>query len=82
MPQVTLDTVGGSLQRAQSANSLDSIEKDAKDDVLKRVSSEPWLSGQEKGTYFKRKLPFSKQNATIYEDGNKKTNIWSCVLFL
>ncbi|KAM3831746.1 LON peptidase N-terminal domain and RING finger protein 1 isoform 2-T2 [Vipera latastei] len=50
VPQVTLDTVGGSLQRAQSANSLDSIEKDAKDDVLKRVSSEPWLSGQEKET--------------------------------
>ncbi|XP_039187070.1 LON peptidase N-terminal domain and RING finger protein 1 [Crotalus tigris] len=50
VPQVTLDTIGGSLQRAQSANSLDSVEKDAKDDILKRVSSEPWLSGQEKET--------------------------------
>ncbi|KAL7981796.1 hypothetical protein Chor_000853 [Crotalus horridus] len=50
VPQVTLDSIGGSLQRAQSANSLDSVEKDAKDDILKRVSSEPWLSGQEKET--------------------------------
>ncbi|XP_058049735.1 LON peptidase N-terminal domain and RING finger protein 1 isoform X1 [Ahaetulla prasina] len=49
-PQITLDAVGGSLQRAQSANSLDSVEKDAKDDVLKRVFSEPLLSGQEKET--------------------------------
>ncbi|XP_026532356.1 LON peptidase N-terminal domain and RING finger protein 1 isoform X1 [Notechis scutatus] len=48
-PQVILD-IGGNLQRAQSANSLDSVEKDAKDNVLKRVSSEPLLSGQEKET--------------------------------
>ncbi|XP_063165854.1 LON peptidase N-terminal domain and RING finger protein 1 [Candoia aspera] len=72
VPQVTLDTVGGNLQRAQSAHSLDSVEKDAKDDGLKRVSSEPFLSGQEKGAFLKRKLSFSEQDITFCEDGRNK----------
>ncbi|KAM9286566.1 LON peptidase N-terminal domain and RING finger protein 1 isoform 2-T2 [Cariama cristata] len=43
-----LEPVSGSLNRAQSAHALNSTKDLAKEDGLKRVSSEPLLSGQEK----------------------------------
>ncbi|KAJ6668613.1 hypothetical protein lerEdw1_012095 [Lerista edwardsae] len=72
MPQVTWEPVGRNLQRAQSAHSLNSAGKMAKDDELKRVSSEPLLSIQEKGALLKRKLSLSEQDFMICEDGRNK----------
>ncbi|XP_003221629.2 LON peptidase N-terminal domain and RING finger protein 1 [Anolis carolinensis] len=70
--EVTSESVGGSLHRTQSAHSLNSTEKMAKDDGLKRVSSEPLLSCQEKGALLKRKLSLSEQDFTVCEDGRNK----------
>ncbi|KAJ7326720.1 hypothetical protein JRQ81_016479 [Phrynocephalus forsythii] len=70
--QVASAPLGGSLHRAQSAHSLNSAEKFAKDDGLKRVSSEPLLSSQEKGALLKRKLSLSEQDTTVSEDGRNK----------
>ncbi|NXX93901.1 LONF1 protein, partial [Centropus bengalensis] len=67
-----LEPVSGSLNRAQSAHALNSTEDLAKGDGLKRVSSEPLLSGQEKGALLKRKLSFSEQDTVICEDGRNK----------
>ncbi|XP_062991252.1 LON peptidase N-terminal domain and RING finger protein 1 [Elgaria multicarinata webbii] len=72
VPRVTSQPIGGNLHRAQSAHSLNSTEKIAKDDGLKRVSSEPLLSSQEKGALLKRKLSFSEQEVAICEDGRNK----------
>lgn len=60
------------MYRAQSAHSLNSAGKIAKDDGLKRVSSEPLLSSQEKGALLKRKLSLSEQDTTVSEDGRNK----------
>lgn len=60
-----LEPVSGSLNRAQSAHAL-------KEDGLKRVSSEPLLSGQEKGAFLKRKLSLSEQDTVVCEDGRNK----------
>lgn len=62
----------GSLNRAQSAHALNSTKALAKEDGLKRVSSEPLLSGQEKGALLKRKLSFSEQDTVVCEDGRNK----------
>ncbi|XP_067993841.1 LON peptidase N-terminal domain and RING finger protein 1 isoform X2 [Melanerpes formicivorus] len=67
-----LEPVGGSLSRAQSAHALNSTRDLAKEDGLKRVSSEPLLSGQEKGALLKRKLSFSEQDTVLCEDGRNK----------
>ncbi|NXL49934.1 LONF1 protein, partial [Podilymbus podiceps] len=67
-----LEPVSGSLNRAQSAHALNSTEDLAKEDGLKRVSSEPLLSGQEKGALLKRKLSFSEQDTVVCEDGKNK----------
>ncbi|OXB55047.1 hypothetical protein ASZ78_015062 [Callipepla squamata] len=67
-----LEPVIGSLSRAQSAHALNSTKALAKEDGLKRVSSEPLLSGQEKGALLKRKLSFSEQDTVICEDGRNK----------
>ncbi|NWH57071.1 LONF1 protein, partial [Geococcyx californianus] len=67
-----LEPVSGSLNRTQSAHALNSTEDLAKEDGLKRVSSEPLLSGQEKGALLKRKLSFSEQDTVICEDGRNK----------
>ncbi|XP_069712126.1 LON peptidase N-terminal domain and RING finger protein 1 [Phaenicophaeus curvirostris] len=67
-----LEPVSGSLNRAQSAHALNSTEDLAKEDGLKRVSSEPLLSGQEKGALLKRKLSFSEQDTVTCEDGRNK----------
>ncbi|NWZ29149.1 LONF1 protein, partial [Asarcornis scutulata] len=67
-----LEPVSGSLNRAQSAHALNSPKDLAKEDVLKRVSSEPLLSGQEKGALLKRKLSFSEQDTVVSEDGRNK----------
>ncbi|NWY61746.1 LONF1 protein, partial [Chionis minor] len=62
----------GSLNRARSAHALNSTKDLAKEDGLKRVSSEPLLSGQEKGALLKRKLSFSEQDTIVCEDGRNK----------
>ncbi|KAM9660721.1 LON peptidase N-terminal domain and RING finger protein 1 isoform 3-T3 [Morphnus guianensis] len=67
-----LEPVSGSLNRAQSAHALNSTKDRAKEDGLKRVSSEPLLSGQEKGALLKRKLSFSEQDTVVCEDGRNK----------
>ncbi|XP_035402574.1 LON peptidase N-terminal domain and RING finger protein 1 [Cygnus atratus] len=67
-----LEPVIGSLNRAQSAHALNSPKDLTKEDVLKRVSSEPLLSGQEKGALLKRKLSFSEQDTVVCEDGRNK----------
>ncbi|XP_072192920.1 LON peptidase N-terminal domain and RING finger protein 1 [Excalfactoria chinensis] len=67
-----LEPVIGSLNRAQSAHALNSTKTLAKEDGLKRVSSEPLLSGQEKGALLKRKLSFSEQDTVVCEDGRNK----------
>ncbi|XP_064367196.1 LON peptidase N-terminal domain and RING finger protein 1 isoform X2 [Dromaius novaehollandiae] len=67
-----LQPVSGSLNRAQSAHALNSTKDLAKEDGLKRVSSEPLLSGQEKGALLKRKLSFSEQDTVVHEDGRNK----------
>ncbi|XP_074010885.1 LON peptidase N-terminal domain and RING finger protein 1 [Numenius arquata] len=66
------EPVSGSLNRAQSAHALNSMKDLAKEDGLKRVSSEPLLSGQEKGALLKRKLSFSEQDTVVCEDGRNK----------
>ncbi|XP_019470682.1 LON peptidase N-terminal domain and RING finger protein 1-like [Meleagris gallopavo] len=67
-----LEPVIGSLNRAQSAHALNSTKALAKEDGLKRVSSEPLLSGREKGALLKRKLSFSEQDTFVCEDGRNK----------
>ncbi|NXP45345.1 LONF1 protein, partial [Heliornis fulica] len=67
-----LEPVSGCLNRAQSAHALNSTKDLAKEDGLKRVSSEPLLSGQEKGALLKRKLSFSEQDMVVCEDGRHK----------
>ncbi|XP_042325258.1 LON peptidase N-terminal domain and RING finger protein 1 isoform X2 [Sceloporus undulatus] len=67
VPEVTSETVGGSLHRAQSTHSLNSTRKMAKEDGLKRVSSEPLLSSQEKEST-KRDAAFSFSYEAIPED--------------
>lgn len=67
-----LEPVSGGLNRAQSAHALNSTKDLAKEDGLKRVSSEPLLSGQGKGALLKRKLSFSEQDTVVCEDGRNK----------
>lgn len=56
-------------------------------DGLKRVSSEPLLSSQDKGALLKRKLSLSEQDATVSEDGRNKHKkqggkcIVTCIVF-
>lgn len=64
--------MSGGLNRAQSAHALNSTKDLAKEDGLKRVSSEPLLSGQGKGALLKRKLSFSEQDTVVCEDGRNK----------
>nr|XP_056711058.1 LON peptidase N-terminal domain and RING finger protein 1 [Euleptes europaea] len=70
--EVTSEPVGGNLPHAESTRSLISTEKIAKEDGLKRVSSEPLLSVQEKGVFLKRKLSLSEQDFTVCEDRRNK----------
>ncbi|XP_028932588.1 LON peptidase N-terminal domain and RING finger protein 1 [Ornithorhynchus anatinus] len=72
VPEVTSEPVRGSLNRAQSAQTLNSPEMLTKEDGLKRVSSEPLLSGQEKNTLLKRKLSLLEQDVIVNEDGRNK----------
>ncbi|KAL8207387.1 UNVERIFIED_CONTAM: LON peptidase N-terminal domain and RING finger protein 1 [Gekko kuhli] len=65
--QVTSEPVGGNLPHAESTRSLISTEKMAKEDGLKRVSSEPLLSVQQRGVFLKRKLSLSEQDFTVCE---------------
>ncbi|XP_077158167.1 LON peptidase N-terminal domain and RING finger protein 1 [Paroedura picta] len=70
--QVTSEPIGENLPHAESTQSLISKEKNAKEDGLKRVSSEPLLSVQEKGVFLKRKLSLSEQDFTVCEDRRNK----------
>ncbi|XP_069341321.1 LON peptidase N-terminal domain and RING finger protein 1 isoform X1 [Eulemur rufifrons] len=70
--EVTSEPVKGSLNRAQSAQSINSTEMPAREDCLKRVSSEPLLSIQEKGVLLKRKLSLLEQDVIVNEDGRNK----------
>ncbi|XP_060103350.1 LON peptidase N-terminal domain and RING finger protein 1 [Heteronotia binoei] len=70
--QGTSEPVGENLPHAESAQSLISTEKNAKEDGLKRVSSEPLLSVQKKGVFLKRKLSLSEQDVTVCEDRQSK----------
>lgn len=62
----------GSLNRARSAQAIGSAERPAREDGLKRVSSEPVLSVQEKGALLKRKLSLLEQDMVVDEDGRNK----------
>ncbi|XP_063493871.1 LON peptidase N-terminal domain and RING finger protein 1 isoform X5 [Symphalangus syndactylus] len=72
IPEVTSEPVKGSLNRAQSAQSINSTGMPAREDCLKRVSSEPFLSVQEKGVLLKRKLSLLEQDVIVNEDGRNK----------
>ncbi|XP_054188254.1 LON peptidase N-terminal domain and RING finger protein 1 isoform X2 [Homo sapiens] len=72
IPEVTSEPVKGSLNRAQSAQSINSTEMPAREDCLKRVSPEPVLSVQEKGVLLKRKLSLLEQDVIVNEDGRNK----------
>ncbi|XP_004867722.1 LON peptidase N-terminal domain and RING finger protein 1, partial [Heterocephalus glaber] len=72
VPEDTSEPVKGSLNRAQSTQAINSMEIPAREDCLKRVSSEPLLSAQEKGVLLKRKLSLLEQDVIINEDGRNK----------
>nr|XP_040124053.1 LON peptidase N-terminal domain and RING finger protein 1 isoform X1 [Ictidomys tridecemlineatus] len=72
LPEDTSEPVRGSLNRAQSAQAINSKDMPARDDCLKRVSSEPLLSVQEKGVLLKRKLSLLEQDVVVSEDGRNK----------
>ncbi|XP_049722066.1 LON peptidase N-terminal domain and RING finger protein 1 [Elephas maximus indicus] len=71
-PEVASEPVKGSLNRAQSAQAINSPEMPVREDGLKRVSSEPLLSVQEKGALLKRKLSLLEQDVIVNEDGRNK----------
>ncbi|XP_036694828.1 LON peptidase N-terminal domain and RING finger protein 1 isoform X3 [Balaenoptera musculus] len=70
--EVTSETVKGSLNHARSAQAINSTDMPAREDCLKRVSSEPSLSVQEKGVLLKRKLSLLDQDVIVNEDGRNK----------
>ncbi|XP_054576064.1 LON peptidase N-terminal domain and RING finger protein 1 isoform X2 [Eptesicus fuscus] len=72
IPEASAEPVKGSLNRARSAQAINSTEMPAREDCLKRVSSEPLLSVQEKGALLKRKLSLSEQDVIVNEDGRNK----------
>ncbi|KAF3825525.1 hypothetical protein GH733_005507, partial [Mirounga leonina] len=72
VPEVTSELIRGSLNRAWSAQAIHSTEMPAREDCLKRVSSEPLLSVQEKGALLKRKLSLLDQDVIVDEDGRNK----------
>lgn len=72
IPEVTSELIKGSLNRAWSAQAINSTEMPAREDCLKRVSSEPLLSVQEKGALLKRKLSLLDQDVIVDEDGRNK----------
>ncbi|XP_069924612.1 LON peptidase N-terminal domain and RING finger protein 1 isoform X2 [Oryctolagus cuniculus] len=72
IPAVTSEPVKGSLSRTQSAQAINSADMSARGDCLKRVSSEPLLSVQEKGVLLKRKLSLLDQDVMVNEDGRNK----------
>ncbi|XP_077629323.1 LON peptidase N-terminal domain and RING finger protein 1 [Crocuta crocuta] len=72
IPEVPSELIKGSLNRAWSAQAINSTEMPAREDCLKRVSSEPLLSVQEKGALLKRKLSLLDQDVIVDEDGRNK----------
>ncbi|XP_059541513.1 LON peptidase N-terminal domain and RING finger protein 1 isoform X2 [Myotis daubentonii] len=72
IPETPAEPVKGSLNRARSAQAINSTEMSTREDCLKRVSSEPLLSVQEKGALLKRKLSLLEQDVIVNEDGRNK----------
>ncbi|XP_006075466.4 LON peptidase N-terminal domain and RING finger protein 1 [Bubalus bubalis] len=70
--EVTSEPVKGSLNRARSAQAINSTDMPAREDCLKRVSSEPSLCIQGKGVLLKRKLSLLDQDVIVNEDGRNK----------
>ncbi|XP_007520014.1 LON peptidase N-terminal domain and RING finger protein 1 [Erinaceus europaeus] len=70
--EVTSESIKGGLNRTLSAQTINSTEIPAREDCLKRVSSEPLLSVQEKGALLKRKLCLVEQDVIVNEDGRNK----------
>ncbi|KAG8516118.1 LON peptidase N-terminal domain and RING finger protein 1 [Galemys pyrenaicus] len=68
IPEVTSEPVKGNLNRALSAQAINSTEMPGREDCLKRVSSEPLLSVQEKGALLKRKLSLVEQDVIYLAD--------------
>lgn len=84
VPEDPSEAVKGNLNRAQSTQAINSMEIPAREDHLKRVSSEPLLSAQEKGVLLKRKLSFLEQDVIVNGDGRnklKKQGGKNCILF-
>ncbi|KAL6076085.1 hypothetical protein STEG23_029789 [Scotinomys teguina] len=71
-PEDAPEPVKGSLNRAQSAQAINAAPVPAREDGLKRVSSEPLLSTQGRGVLLKRKLSLLEQDVIINEDGRNK----------
>ncbi|XP_036153863.1 LON peptidase N-terminal domain and RING finger protein 1 isoform X3 [Myotis myotis] len=72
IPETPAEPVKGSLNRARSAQAINSTEMPTREDCLKRVSSEPLLSVEEKGALLKRKLSLLEQDVIVNEDGRNK----------
>ncbi|XP_059992410.1 LON peptidase N-terminal domain and RING finger protein 1 isoform X2 [Lagenorhynchus albirostris] len=70
--EVTSEPVKGSLNHARSAQAINSTDMPAREDCLKRVSSEFSLSVQEQGVLLKRKLSLLDQDVIVNEDGRNK----------
>ncbi|XP_029443064.1 LON peptidase N-terminal domain and RING finger protein 1 isoform X2 [Rhinatrema bivittatum] len=71
VPKASKRTVIRDLDQAEYIQELNLVEKHAKEDGLKRVSSEPLLSGQERGALLKRKLSISDQDLVMCDDRTK-----------
>ncbi|OBS74038.1 hypothetical protein A6R68_15422, partial [Neotoma lepida] len=71
-PEDAPEPIKGSLNRAQSAQAINAAPVPAREDGLKRVSSEPLLSAQGKGVLLKRKLSLLEHDMIINEDGRNK----------
>lgn len=71
-PEDAPEPVKGSLNRARSAQAISTAAVPAREDGLKRVSSEPLLSAQGRGVLLKRKLSLLEQDMLINEDGRNK----------
>ncbi|XP_053314664.1 LON peptidase N-terminal domain and RING finger protein 1 isoform X2 [Spea bombifrons] len=72
MPK-SMSTIGTSvMQRTQSVHALGAAKISAREEGLKRVSSEPLLSSQENGILLKRKFSLFEQDANVCEDGQNK----------
>nr|XP_033800406.1 LON peptidase N-terminal domain and RING finger protein 1 [Geotrypetes seraphini] len=73
LPKGSKYAVRTCLDKAERICELNLVEKLAKEEGLKRVSSEPLLSSQEKGALLKQKPTVSDQDLTMCDDRTKHT---------